>query len=182
MRSSSGGAPAVADNGRDASRKCDRVIAYPSRSPHDAAPSPSPLCARPARRRPQWRAHGDGHRESTGRLSQLTAHRQQPRCRPTRTRPATSARAQHASHISTTRPSTERDWRVPEPNVTCDYPLMRSRLFPVLSIFASGVVYAVLPRGMFGTYDVAGRAVIVGALAAVTCLLALRLTKRWSRG
>ena len=58
---------------------------------------------------------------------------------------------------------------------------MRSRFLPVLSIFAGGLVYTVLPHGAFGEYDVASRAAITGAAAGVTCLLVLTLSKRWSR-
>jgi len=32
---------------------------------------------------------------------------------------------------------------------------MRSRFLPVLSIFAGGLVYATLPHGAFGAYDIA---------------------------
>jgi hypothetical protein len=56
---------------------------------------------------------------------------------------------------------------------------MRSRFLPVLSIFAGGVAYAVLPRGAFGAFDIASRAAITGAVAGVSCLLILTLTKRW---
>jgi hypothetical protein len=65
--------------------------------------------------------------------------------------------------------------------VTCDNPTMRSRFLPVLSIFAGGLVYAVLPSGAFGTYDVASRAAVTGAVAGVSCLLVLMLTKRRER-
>jgi hypothetical protein len=51
----------------------------------------------------------------------------------------------------------------------------------VLGIFAGGLVYTVLPRGAFGTYDVASRAAVTGAVAGVTCLLILTWSKRWSR-
>jgi hypothetical protein len=56
---------------------------------------------------------------------------------------------------------------------------MRSRFLPVLSIFAGGLVYTTLPHGAFGAYDIASRAAITGAVAAVTCLLIVTLTKRW---
>ena len=68
-----------------------------------------------------------------------------------------------------------------EPNLTCDNPTMRSRFLPVLSIFAGGLVYAVLPRGAFGIYDITSRAAVTGTVAGVTCLLLLTLTKRWER-
>jgi hypothetical protein len=58
---------------------------------------------------------------------------------------------------------------------------MRYRFLPVLGVFAGGLVYAVLPRGTFGTYDVASRAAVTGAVAAVTSLLILMLTKRRAR-
>jgi hypothetical protein len=44
----------------------------------------------------------------------------------------------------------------------------RTRWFPpVLSVFAGGLVYALLPHGAFGTYDLAARAAITGAVAGV---------------
>jgi hypothetical protein len=64
---------------------------------------------------------------------------------------------------------------------TCDNPTMCSRLLPVLGIFAGGLVYTVIPRGAFGVYDVAIRATVTGAVAGVTCLLVLTLSKRWAR-
>ena len=64
---------------------------------------------------------------------------------------------------------------------TCDNPIMRSRLLPVLGIFAGGLVYTVIPHGAFGEYDVAIRAAVTGAVAGVTCLLVLTLSKRWGR-
>ena len=67
------------------------------------------------------------------------------------------------------------------PNITCDNQTMRSRFLPVLSIFAGGLVYTVLPHDAFGAYDVASRAAITGAAAGVTCLLVLTLSKRWRR-
>ena len=67
------------------------------------------------------------------------------------------------------------------PNVTCDNRSMRSRFLPVLSLFAGGLVYVVLPRGAFGIYDIASRAAVTGAAAGVTCLLLLTLTTRWER-
>jgi hypothetical protein len=65
--------------------------------------------------------------------------------------------------------------------MTWDNLTMHSRFLPVLGIFAGGLVYTVLPLGAFGTYDVASRAAIAGAVAGVTCLLILTLSKRWSR-
>ena len=56
---------------------------------------------------------------------------------------------------------------------------MRFRFMPVLSMFAGGLAYAVLPRGAFGAYDIASRAAITGAVAGVSSLLILTLTKRW---
>lgn len=67
------------------------------------------------------------------------------------------------------------------PNITCDNQTMRSRFLPVLSIFAGGLVYTVLPHDAFGAYDVASRAAVTGAVASVTCLLVLTLSKRWRR-
>jgi hypothetical protein len=58
---------------------------------------------------------------------------------------------------------------------------MRSRFLPVLSIFAGGVVYAMLPRGVFGAYDIAIRAAITGAVTGMACLLVLTLSKRSGR-
>jgi hypothetical protein len=66
------------------------------------------------------------------------------------------------------------------PNVTWDNPSMHSRFLPMLSIFAGGLAYSVLPLGAFGTADLASRAAVSGAVAAVTCLLVLTLTKRRS--
>jgi len=63
-----------------------------------------------------------------------------------------------------------------ELNVACDNPTVRYRFLPVLSIFAGGLIYAVLPPGAFGTYDVVSRAAIIGSVAGVTCLLILMLT------
>jgi len=54
---------------------------------------------------------------------------------------------------------------------------MRFRFLPVLGIFAGGLAYALLPRGAFGTYDVASRAAITGAVTGVSCLLLLAMTK-----
>jgi len=56
---------------------------------------------------------------------------------------------------------------------------MRSRFLPVLSIFAGFLAHDLLPRGAFGPYDIVTRAAITGAVAAVTCLLIMTLTKRW---
>jgi hypothetical protein len=72
-----------------------------------------------------------------------------------------------------------RDLSGHKPNMTCDNLTMRSRFLPVLGIFAGGLVYTVLPRGAFGAYDVASRAAVTGAVAGVTCLLVLTLSKRW---
>jgi membrane associated rhomboid family serine protease len=58
---------------------------------------------------------------------------------------------------------------------------MQSRFLPVLGIFAGGFVYSVIPHGAFGSYDVAIRAAIAGAVAGVTCLLVLKLNKRRDR-
>jgi hypothetical protein len=55
------------------------------------------------------------------------------------------------------------------------------RQMPLFGIFAGGLVYTVLPRGAFGAYDVASRAAVTGAVAGVTCLLVLTLSKRWGR-
>jgi hypothetical protein len=64
---------------------------------------------------------------------------------------------------------------------TCDNLIVHSRFIPVLGIFAGGLVYSVIPHGAFGAYDVASRAAITGAVAGVTCLLVLTLSKRWGR-
>jgi hypothetical protein len=58
---------------------------------------------------------------------------------------------------------------------------MHSGFFPVLGVFADGLVYAVLPHGVFGTYDVASRAAFTAALAGATSLLLLGLSKRFQR-
>ena len=58
---------------------------------------------------------------------------------------------------------------------------IRSRRFlPLLGLFAAGLVYSVLPHGVFGTYDFAVRAAVVGTVAGVTTLLLFGLTKRWA--
>jgi hypothetical protein len=51
---------------------------------------------------------------------------------------------------------------------------------PVLSLFAAGFVYSVLPQDVFGSHDVAVRAVITGGTAALTSLLLLQVGKRLS--
>ncbi len=48
-------------------------------------------------------------------------------------------------------------------------------------MFAGGFVYSVIPHGVFGADDVAIRAAITGAVAGVTCLLVLPLSKRRDR-
>jgi O-antigen/teichoic acid export membrane protein len=58
---------------------------------------------------------------------------------------------------------------------------VRTRLLPLLSIFAGGVVYAVLPRDAFAAYDIATRAALTGAVAGMTCLLILTLRRRPGR-
>ena len=65
--------------------------------------------------------------------------------------------------------------------MTCDNPAMHSRFIPVLGIFAGGLVYAVLPHGVFGTYDVASRAAFTAAVAGATSLLLLGLSTRFRR-
>jgi len=56
-----------------------------------------------------------------------------------------------------------------------------SRWFlPVLGLFAAGLVYSVLPHGVFGPYDFAARAAVAGTVAGVTTLLLSVLTKRWA--
>jgi hypothetical protein len=52
------------------------------------------------------------------------------------------------------------------------------RFLPVLGLFAAGLVYSVLPHGVFGTYDFAVRAAVAGIVAGVTTLLLRVLTKR----
>jgi membrane associated rhomboid family serine protease len=54
----------------------------------------------------------------------------------------------------------------------------RRWFLPVMGLFAAGLVYGVLPQGAFGTYDVAARAAVAGAVAGVTTLLLSVLTKR----
>jgi hypothetical protein len=54
------------------------------------------------------------------------------------------------------------------------------RFFPVLGLFAAGLLYSVLPHGVFGTYDFAARAAVAGIVAGVTTLLLSVLTKRWA--
>lgn len=53
----------------------------------------------------------------------------------------------------------------------CDNSGVRSRFLPVLSLFAGGLAYALLPRGTFATHDVVIRAVMTGAVAAAAALL-----------
>jgi uncharacterized MnhB-related membrane protein len=48
---------------------------------------------------------------------------------------------------------------------------MRFRPTPVLAIFLAGLVYSLLPRGIFGAYDVAMRSAICGATAASAALI-----------
>ena len=55
------------------------------------------------------------------------------------------------------------------------------RLLPVLCVFAGGLVHSLLPRGAFGTYDIAIRAAITGAAAGLTCVLLLVVSKRSDR-
>ena len=54
----------------------------------------------------------------------------------------------------------------------------RRSLLPALGVFAGGVTYALLPTGAFGPHDVAVRAAITGAVAAIAALLILMLTNR----
>jgi hypothetical protein len=54
------------------------------------------------------------------------------------------------------------------------------RFLRVLGLFAAGLVHSVLPHGVFGTYDFAARAAVVGTVAGVTILLLSGLTKRWA--
>jgi hypothetical protein len=55
---------------------------------------------------------------------------------------------------------------------------MHASLLPVMSVFAAGLAYAVLPHGVFGTYDVASRAAVT---AAVASLVLFGLSKRFRR-
>ena len=55
---------------------------------------------------------------------------------------------------------------------------MRYRVLPVLGIVAGGFAYTLLPRDVFGPYDVASRAAVTGAVAALTSLLLLTRRKR----
>jgi hypothetical protein len=54
---------------------------------------------------------------------------------------------------------------------------MRFRFLPVLAVFAGGLVYAALPQGAFGAYDVAIRAGVSGITAGTTSLLILALSR-----
>jgi hypothetical protein len=55
------------------------------------------------------------------------------------------------------------------------------RFLPTVSIFSGGLAHALLPAGAFGAYDVAVRALITGAVAALIYLAGLTLSKRWMR-
>jgi hypothetical protein len=54
------------------------------------------------------------------------------------------------------------------------------RFLPVLGLFAAGLVYSVLPHGVFGTYDFLARAGIAGTVAGVTTALWSVLIRRWA--
>jgi hypothetical protein len=54
------------------------------------------------------------------------------------------------------------------------------RLSPVLAILLAGLVYGVLPRGVWGDYDVIVRAAICGVTAALASLLLIAVN-RWPR-
>jgi hypothetical protein len=56
--------------------------------------------------------------------------------------------------------------------------ISRKRFLPVLGLFAAGLVHSVLPHGVFGTYDFAARAAVVGTVAGVTTLLLFALSRR----
>jgi hypothetical protein len=55
---------------------------------------------------------------------------------------------------------------------------MRYRVLPVLGIVAAGFANTLLPRDVVGLYDVASRAAVTGAVAAVTVTSLLLLTRR----
>ncbi len=55
------------------------------------------------------------------------------------------------------------------------------RLLPIAAIAAAGFVNAALPRGEFGSYDIAARAAICGLVAGVTGLVLIVLAKRSDR-
>ena len=51
-------------------------------------------------------------------------------------------------------------------------------LLPLLGVFAGALVHSLLPRGAFGTYDIAIRAAITGAATGATILVLLVVSKR----
>jgi hypothetical protein len=58
---------------------------------------------------------------------------------------------------------------------------MRFGILPVLSILAGFTVNSMIPSGAFGgyAYDVAGHAIVAGAVAALTGWLFIAVSKRW---
>jgi hypothetical protein len=61
--------------------------------------------------------------------------------------------------------------------------MRRPGILPVSAILAGLMVTSMIPRGAFGAYayDVAGHATVSGAVAYVTGLLFMTLSKRWGR-
>ena len=55
---------------------------------------------------------------------------------------------------------------------------MRSGILSVLSILAAFMVNSMIPRGAFGGYDIAWRAAVAGAVAALTGWLCMTLSNR----
>jgi hypothetical protein len=57
------------------------------------------------------------------------------------------------------------------------------RVLPVLGVFAGGAAYSVLPRGVFGEYDMLVRIAVTGVVAAATTLVLLLVERnRMARG
>ena len=52
------------------------------------------------------------------------------------------------------------------------------RRSPLLAILLAGLVYGLLPRGVFGVHDVVARAALCGAAAALAYLLLIVWNKR----
>ena len=55
------------------------------------------------------------------------------------------------------------------------------RLSPVLAILLAGLVYSLLPRGVFGVHDAVARAALCGGAAALASFVLIVLNKRSRR-
>jgi len=67
---------------------------------------------------------------------------------------------------------------LPFDNSARDNSVMRTRLTPLIAVFAGGLAYSLIPSGAFGAYRVVGDAAIVSAAALVVGLLFFALSKR----